>query len=295
MLSFCGNVIVFKYKQASFATSDRESALTFSSLSFDRRENRFLKASDGAAVASRKRSARVEFVTCARAVHGQKRVVTPCVLTTRRSEKGGSHRYSLLTVSSPHTLEPCLEFKLPYQLNGSVCILQGPTVLWSHGDSVYYTSLQAGEVRRVPIQLSHCIIGELPLHKERLFVLGLQSDSDQCSNNLSARQSLGYFVDTGRQFDGRMMLPSPYVCITRCILVLSADNVDGVLRSAVVAATSNQQIVSFEDGIVKDVCQLPFEQPEAIQLVNTGRNGCLFVVSFHRGHVCAVWKDTFQV
>ncbi|XP_055361202.1 Fanconi anemia group B protein isoform X2 [Betta splendens] len=38
--------------------------------------------------------------------------------------------------------------------------------------------------------------------------------------------------------------------------------------------------------------QLP---PQEIQMVHTGRNGCLFVISFHHGHVCAVWKDTFQV
>ncbi|KAE8299250.1 Fanconi anemia group B protein [Larimichthys crocea] len=82
------------------------------------------------------------------------------------------------------------------------------------------------------------------------------------------------------------------------MLVLSADEGDGdgaVLRSEVVAATCNRQLVYFNDGVVKDVCQLPFEQPEDVQLINTGRNGCLFVVSFHQGRVCAVWKETFQV
>ncbi|KAF7665433.1 hypothetical protein LDENG_00143640 [Lucifuga dentata] len=83
--------------------------------------------------------------------------------------------------------------------------------------------------------------------------------------------------------------------IARCILVLSAEKLNNVLKSAVVAATFNRQLVYFEEGIVKDICQLPFEAPEDIQVVNTGRNGCLFVVSFDQGHVCAVWKETFQI
>lgn len=295
-LSFCGKIIVFNCKRASFATNDGErSELIFNSFSFEREENGFLKASDGAAVISRKKSADVDVVKCKCALDVQKRVTTPCVLVTKKSEKGESFQYSLLTLSSSNRLEPCFEFKLPYQMNENVCILQGPTVLWSHVGNVFYTSLQAGEVRQIPIQLSHYVIGELPLHKGQIFVLGLQNDSEQCPNNQSTKETLGYFVDTGHAFDGRMILPSPYVCITRCILVLSADKVDGVLKSAVVAATSNQQIVYFENGIVKDICQLPFEQPEDIQMVNTGTNGCLFVISFHQGHVCAVWKETFQV
>ncbi|CAB1328841.1 unnamed protein product, partial [Coregonus sp. 'balchen'] len=39
----------------------------------------------------------------------------------------------------------------------------------------------------------------------------------------------------------------------------------------------------------------PFEEPQHIQMVNTGRNGCLFAISFNHGHVYAVWKGTFQV
>lgn len=295
-LSFCGKITVFNCKRVYFATNDDErSELTFRSLSFEREENRFSKASDGAAVISSRRSARVDIVACKCALDVQKRVTTQCVLVTKKSEKGESFQYSLLTLSSSNRLEPCIEFKLPYQMNEDVCILQGPTVLWTHVGNVFYTSLQAGEVRQIPIQLSHCVIAELPLHKGQIFVLGLQNDSEECPSNQAAQQTLGYFVETGHVFDGCMILPHPYICITRCILVLSADRVEGVLKSAVVVATSNQQMVYFENGIVKDVCQLPFEEPEDIQVVNAGRNACLFVISFHQGHVCAVWKETLQV
>ncbi|KAM9346826.1 Fanconi anemia group B protein [Symphorus nematophorus] len=288
-LCFSGKIILFNCN----ATKDSErSELCFCSLSFEREDNRFLKASDGAAVISRKRSSHVDIVKCKCVIHVQKRVNTPCVLVTNKRVNG--FRYSLLTLSSSNSLEPCIEFKLPYEIRETVSILQGPTVLWSHAGSVSYTSLQAGEVRQVPIQLSHTVFGELPLLKGRAFVLGLQNQSEQPTS-----QTLGYFVDTGHVFDGAMILPHPYICITRCILVLSAEEVDGdgdgVLKSTVVAATSNQQLVYFENGIVKDLCQLPFEQPENIQVVSTGRNGCLFAVSFLQGHVCAVWKETFQI
>lgn len=288
-LSFCGKIILFNCKRDS-TTNDR-SELIFRRLSYERENNRFLKAADGVAVISRKRSAHVDIVRCKCALDVQKRLAAPFILVTKTNEKGESFQYKLLTLSSSNRLEPCVEFKLPYQMKEKVYIMQGPTVLWTHGDCVYYTSLQAGEVRQLPIQWSHSIVGELPLHKGQVFVLGLQRNSEQPSNS----QSLGYIIEDGQLFDVSVILPHPYISITQCMLVLSADRVDDVLECTAVAATSNQQLVYFENGIVKDTCQLPFKEPEHIQEANTGRNGCLFVVSFHQGHVCAIRKDTFQV
>ncbi|XP_044072151.1 Fanconi anemia group B protein [Siniperca chuatsi] len=294
-LSFCGKIILFNCKRASATNDSERSELIFCSLSFEREDNTFLKAADGAVVISKKGSAHVDIVKCKCTINVQKRVATPCVLVTKKSEKGETFQYTLLTVSSSNRLEPCIEFKLPYEMRENVSILHGPTVLWSHEGNVFYTSLLAGEVRKIPIRLSHSVVGELPLHKEQVFVLGLQNLSEQSSNIQSTSHTLGCFVENGHVFDGTMILPHPYICITRCILVLSAEKMDGGLKSAVVAATSNQQLVYFENGIVKDTCQLPFEQPENIQVVNTGRNGCLFVISFHQGHVCAVWKETLKI
>ncbi|KAK2839869.1 hypothetical protein Q5P01_013609 [Channa striata] len=292
-LSFSGKIISFNCKRAT--VESERSELIFSSLSYDRENNRFVKAADGAAVISRRRSAHVDVVKCKCAIDAQKRVSTVCVLVTKKSEKGENFHYSLLTLSSLNRLEACIEFKLPYQMEDSVCILHGPTVLWTHAGSVFYTSVQAGEVKKIPIQLSSCVVGQPSFHRGQIFVLGLQNLSEQCPNDPSTSQTLGYFVDSGHVFDGSVILPHPYVFITRCILVLSAVEEHGVLKSAVVAATSNQQLVYFENGIVKDVCQLPFEQPEDIQMVDTGRNGCLFIIFFHQGHVCAIWKETFQI
>uniref|UniRef100_A0A3Q4MI44 FA complementation group B n=1 Tax=Neolamprologus brichardi TaxID=32507 RepID=A0A3Q4MI44_NEOBR len=289
-LSHCGKTISFNCKRAPGTNDNEGSELIFCSLSFEREGNTFLKAADGAAVISRKRLAHVDIVKCKSVTDAQKTATAPCVLVIKKSEKRSSFQYSLLTLSSSNRLEPCVEFKLPYQMKGAVYILQGPTVLWRHEGGVLYTSPQADGVRQVPIHFSHCVVGELPLHKGQVFVLGLQKLPEE-----STSQTLGYFVEDGQVFDGSVILPHLYISITQCILVVAADRVDGVLKCDVVAATSNRQLVYFENGVVKDVCQLPFEQPENIQVVNTGRYGCLFAVSFCEGHVCTIWKETFQV
>uniref|UniRef100_A0A3Q1B6N7 FA complementation group B n=1 Tax=Amphiprion ocellaris TaxID=80972 RepID=A0A3Q1B6N7_AMPOC len=267
-------IILFIRKRASATNDGERSELIFCSLSFERGDNAFLKAADGAAVISRRRSDHVDIVKCKCATDAQERHTTACVLVTKKSEKGHSFQYSLLTLSSSNRLEPCIEFKLSYQMKENVYILQGPTVLWTHEDSVFYTSLQAGG---------------------QIFVLGLQNLSEKSLIKQSTSQTVGYFVQDGLVFDGSLILPHPYIRITRCIFVLKADRVDGALKCTLVAATSKQQLVYFENGTVKEICQLPFEQPDNIQVVDTGRNGCLLVISFHQGHVCAVWKETFQV
>ncbi|CAG5865664.1 unnamed protein product [Menidia menidia] len=287
-LSHCGKIILFNCKQDSDKNEGGKSELIFHSLYFNPRDNVFLNAAHGAAVISRKVSVSVDIVKCKSTINVQKRVRSPCILVTKNSGKG--FHYSLLTLSSSNQLEPCFEFKLPYQMKDNVYIFHGPIVLWTHEGSVFYTSLDDGGVRKIPIHIMHCIFGELPLLTGQIFVLGLQRPNSQ-----SCSPTLGYFLGDGKVFDGSLILPHPYISITQCILVLEANVVDDVLTCASVAATSNQQLVYLENGTVKDICQLPFEHADHIQAVNAGRNGHLFVISFHQGNVCAVWQETFQI
>ncbi|XP_054643340.1 Fanconi anemia group B protein [Dunckerocampus dactyliophorus] len=284
-LSFCGKIITFNY--ATTASDNKKSELTFRSFSFQ--QDVFVKADEGAFVISHKDASRVDSsLKCNYVVDVQRRTATPCVLVAKKNKKADVFLYSLFTVSGSNRLEPCIEFQLPHHLNGDVCILKGPTVLWTHADAVFHTSrADAGGVKRVALQLSHCLVGELPLHGGQAFILG-QSPT---------KQTIGYLLETGRSFNGAMILPHPYISITKCIYVLSAHQAGDytALHCTAVAATSNHQLLYLEDGMVKDTCQLPFQQPEDIQAVDTGRNGLIFVVSFCHGHVCAVRKDTLQV
>lgn len=291
-LCLYGNVLLFNCQRTSGTNDSKtgELKLVLRRLSFDRENKAFLKAVHGSFTIGGETSSHADILKCKCVMNVQKRITTPCILVLRKSESGERFLYSVLTLSSSNRLELCFEFILPYKIGGNVSILRGPTVMWSHAGDHFFISLRTAEVRHIPVQLSHCVFGELP---PKVFVLGLQD----LSRTLSTSQSLGCFIENGHIFDGSMILPHPYISITRCIFVLPADKAGGdeLVKSAVVAATSYQQLVYFENGIVKNACQLPFEQPENIQLVDTGRNGCLFAISFQEGHVCTVWRETFQV
>lgn len=297
LLSFAGNVLVLNSHRATARKDASRTpwSLLFSTHAFNREENAFLKASDGAAVIGGvTTSSHVDVIKCERALNVRRRAAAPCVLVSQRSDKGKSVKYSLHALScSSNSLESCLEFKLPSQITEDVSILRGPTVLWSHAGSVFYKSLHTTEVRQMPIQLSQVVVGELPHHKDHVFVLGLREVPN------SQGQTVGCFVESGQVFDGDAVLPHPYISITRCISVLSAERAEGdgrLLGCTLVAATSHQQLVYLEDGVVRGTCQLPFDdQPESIHTVDTGRHGRLLVVSSQWGHVCAIWTESLKV
>lgn len=294
LLCFSGNIFLLKCRRITESSGGKVGDLTlaFSRLSFNRENDAFVKAAEGAAVLSGRISSRADILTCKCVINYQKRVKTPCILVLKKGEGEKNFQYSLFTLSSDR-LELCLEFRLPYELRETVRVLGGPAVTWRHAGDVCVISVQTGAVRRLPVQVQHCVFGELPLCKGNVFVIGGQ----EVSGARCVSPNPGYFIDSGHTFDGNMILPQPYVSLTQCMLILSTEKTDcnKVVQSSVVVATSLQQLVYFENGVVKNACQLPFEQPNNIQLVDTGRSGSMFIISFQKGHACAVWKETFQV
>lgn len=132
-------------------------------------------------------------------------------------------------------------------MKDNVTILQGPTVLWRHAGIVFYTSLQAGEVRQIPIKLSLNCIGEFPLNKRKIFILGYQTQSKEClKDQLDApggSKTMGYFVEDGQVFNADLILPHAYSSITQCVFVISAEEVNSVSKSTVVVVTSKKQLM----------------------------------------------------
>lgn len=287
LLCFSGNMFLLKCRRITESSGGKVGDLTlaFSRLSYNRENEVFVKAAEGAAVLSGRVSSRADILTCTCVINCQKRVKTPCILVLKKCEGEKNFQYSLFTLSSDR-LELCLGFRLPYELRENVRVLGGPAVLWRHAGDVCFISTQTAAVRRLPVQVQHCEFGELPLSKGNVFVIGGQELSNP-----------GYFMESGHTFDGNRILPQPYISLTQCMLILSAEKTvcNNVVQSAVVVATSLQQLVYFENGVVKNACQLPFEHPDNIQLVDTGRSGSVFIISFQKGHACAVRKETFQV
>lgn len=294
LLCVSGNILLLKCHRTTDSNDSKVGDLTlaFCRLSYNREKNAFVQAAEGAVVLGGGMSSRTDILTCKCVYNCKKRVKTPCILVLQKADSEDHFQYSLFTLSSGR-LELCLQFRLPYGMRRNVRILPGPAVLWRHADGVFFTSLHTGAVESVPVQVPHAVFGELPLRKGNVFVLGVP----ELSNTQSVSQNLGYFIENGHTFDGSVILPRPYVSVTQCVLILSAEKTDcnKVLKSAVVAATSQQQLVYFENGVVKNACELPFENPNNIQIIDAGRGASMFVVSFQQGHACSIWKETFQV
>ncbi|XP_030200224.1 Fanconi anemia group B protein [Gadus morhua] len=302
LLSFCGR---FGSLQCRRGGESNASEISFRSLKFNTEQNSFL-AADDVRVLYKKRAADLNIVTCACVYDLQTRVSSPFILL-KKGNKEGSYTYILLSLNSAMKQDTKMTFKLPYQLSEKVHIMHGPVVWWTRAGVGFSACVQEGRdvgvVRPTHACLSRPLIGLLPLHKGDVFVLGPMADQFQkgfstteISGHQTPSQGHGCLLGRAELFDPSVMLPRAYLPITRSLLVLRADAEGGVpTGSSVVAATSEKQLVRFEDGVPRDVCPLPFDAPEDLRVADTGRNGRLFAVSFDQGHVAAVWEDAFQV
>lgn len=287
-LAFGGEVLAFQCKSSSSRTRDHRkgSEVSVLRLSFDRTSQTFSVTDHNTHLIHRENSSETHIVHCASAFDVQLRQKVACVLLRICKKRTSAFKYMLYSIEG----ELHAEFALPYEIRDHVSILQGPTLIWSHENSVFYVSSQSGGVKEVPIPFKSIkFIGELPLRKRKIVVQGTTNDSSDVKNTL-------YFIeDADRRCDAACFVPNAYVSVMQCMMVLSAEEDGGSFKSRVLAATSTRQLVRFEDGLPRDVCALPYEHPLSVQMVHTRRNERLVVVSFSHGNVCAVWSHTFQV
>lgn len=285
MLSFGGDVLVFQCKTSSSKSRDHRkgSEVSFCSLSFARDSRSFSVRERETQPLHRDGSAETALVHCASAEDVRQRLRVPCVLLKLCRKRASAFRYMLYSAEG----RLHVEFALPYEMRENISILQGPTLVWSHENSVFYASSWTGGVKEVPVPMTVKFIGELPLHQRKLVIYGTRSDG----NNIL------YFIEEEEEerCNAACLVPDAYSAVIQCMMVSSAEEVGGSFKSAVLAATSMKQLVCFENGLPRDVCPLPYEQPLSIRLVHTLKSECLVVVTFSRGNVCAVWRDTFQV
>ncbi|RXN12445.1 Fanconi anemia group B isoform X1 [Labeo rohita] len=292
MLAVKGEVLAFHCKSLSSKTRDHRkgSEVSFYSLSFDRDSQSFFVRDPNPSLIHKDSSAEMDIVHCCSALDVQQRQKVPCVLLRLCKKRTSAFKYKLYSICTSTDAKLHAEFVLPYEMRDNISIVHGPTLIWSHENSVFYISSQTGGVKEVPIPLRVNFIGELPLRQRQIVIQGAQNVSSDQSNV----QNILYFTEDGRSFNSACLVPDAYSSVIRCMMVLSAEEVDS-LRSVVLAATSMKQLVLFENGLPRDVCLLPYEQPLNIQIVHTVKNDCLIVVTFNQGNVCTVWKDTFQV
>ncbi|XP_062862011.1 Fanconi anemia group B protein [Trichomycterus rosablanca] len=287
MVTLQGEVMVFRCK---YLTS-RSSEVTFWRTSFQEDSGIFSNKDDKTVTLFKGTSRGVSIVQCSTAVNIKTRQKVPQVLL-KICKKGG-FKYMLLSLSSNNNAEVHVEFSLPYEMSG-VSILHGPTLLWSYQDTIFYTSSQADGVKEVPFCMKVSFVFELPLRHKKLGILGSRMVQKQQMKSDGKDKPILYFIEDGRTFRGDCLIPDIYSSVVCCLVVLNIKEIDGSLRSSLVAATSKKQLVYFENGLPEEVCVLPFEEPQSIRIVHTG-TGCLIVVGFEHGNVCAVWRETFKV
>ncbi|KAL4608874.1 Fanconi anemia group B protein [Arapaima gigas] len=301
LVAFNGDIFSFELTGSTPRESQSRgsSQLAYRRMSFERHSGQFSIKNEGMAFINKSSSLDVHFVSCAPALDVKSGQTVPCILLRKCRRKSTGFKYVFLILCSSGSLDLHLEFRLPYEIKDSVTFLQGPTVLWSHEGTVFYTSSEAREVRQVPIELSSIIfIGELPVDSRKIIVLGSQKSTKDANCQLDIiwpHRSLGYLLEDGRLLDAEWALPHAYSSVVKCVFFVSAKEVSSGLKSTVVAATSKKQLVWFECGVPKHMCQLPFEDPKSIEMADTGRDGCLFIVSFTQRRFCSVWKNSFQV
>ena len=302
LLNQNGDILSFQFTYGLGSGGEQQSGseLRVTRMSFHRETKAFPIKFEGKTEMNRSSSASVEVVGCSSVVDVKVGLAVPCLLLKRCKKQGSLFKYLLFTLSNSNSLNPHLEFKVPYEIKDNLTLLQGPTVLWSNAGMIHYISLQVGEVKQASIHLSSVsFIGELPLDKRQIIIFGSKISSKERTVNAQedawGQINLGYFLEEGKEFDGAWILPHAYSSVVKCMLFISAEEDEDGLKASVVAATSRKQLVWFEGGAPKDICILPFEEPQNVLMVDTGRNGCLFTISFSHGNVCTVWKDSFQV
>lgn len=297
-----GDILFFQCKYSD-QDGDKQvkSDLICQKLSFTEETNSF-SSLHGDTTIYKDSSADVDVAHCSTAFDRRKKTVVPCILLRQWKQKSSCYRYKFITLTSPTKAELHVKFSTQYELRDDISICQGPTIMWRHEGNVFYTSACTGEVRSLPVQMSPVVfLGELC---NKLIVFGslthVAKEEEEASvpqgiNKRKENKIVAYSIEDGKVLDGTCVMPNAYGSVVQCACVVSAVEVGGHLEVTMVAATNRKQLVCFENGDLKEVCQLPFEEPESIKMANTGNSGLLLLISFNHGNVCAVWKDTFQV
>lgn len=212
-------------------------------------------------------------------------------------------KYFLLFLHSKNKFEKCLSFRLGYELKDGVRVLSGPLVLWRHAETFYFISSLNSTVMTVSVNFSSVEWGG-EIETLGMVLLGPKTcflSEKGCTQKLSKldyaiwnTEFCVYSLENEEVISDAYIIPPAYSSVVTCVHVCATENVNDQLRMSLIALTRKNQLISFQNGTPKSVCQLPFGDPCAVQLMDSGGEE-LFIVSFRSGDVCAVWKKNFQV
>ncbi|XP_075710545.1 Fanconi anemia group B protein isoform X2 [Rhinoderma darwinii] len=225
----------------------------------------------------------------------------PCILLrTCKKKSSGSSRMILLLLHSSNELEPHLKFKVDSETIEDLNITDGPTVVWRQHEKLLYISSLTSEVLTAPINISAvlwagtieegaCILGitTMRLDGEHL------TSSPLPNRTLQEKEFILYCIENQKVLPGSCLVPHSYSSVLRCLEVCMIQNVNGRYETSAIAASS-KQLIWFQNGVPKQVYQLPSENPSKLQVAYTSQADILCVLSFSSGDACGIWKDGWK-
>ncbi|KAM3933295.1 Fanconi anemia group B protein [Leptodactylus fuscus] len=299
-VAYNGQIITFQVRQQR-NSSDRaeKNVLTFSRKAFNPDTGQFMETSGGEYVTSSKSTLELACVRCV--ADARTGIKLPCILLktcTRKSS--GSSRLILLLLHQSNELEPYLKFKVDMEILEDVYIADGPTILWRQHERLHYVSSLTSEVVTAPINISAILwAGTI---EEGTCILGITTvrlDSRHLTSSslpnraLQGKEFILYCLENQKVMPGSCLVPHAYASVLRCLEVCMMQSVNGRYETSAIAV-SGKQLIWFQNGVPKQVCQLPSENPSKIQVAYTSQADVLCVVSFSSGDACGIWKDGWK-
>lgn len=304
-LSYNGEVLVFHLSKTKHVegTADKTVNLCVRRMAFDRDTKLFVQKSSGVFSMHGSRL-KVGIICCSCTTDSRTGIILPCILM-KKKQRNDVVKYLLLLLHSSNQFEQSFHFKLDYELKEDIRLFTGPSVLWRHTNKLFYISSSTCTVLSAPVQLSSVVwTGEIG--DEGTVVLGIRTarlpeSEDEDGIFTSDRTIWGseffvYAIKTQKLLTSTCFMPHAYSRVVSSVYVCKNDMLKKRLRISLVAVTHKNQLIWFQDGLPKGVCELPYEKPCSVKTAVTSSNDLLFIVSFACGSACVVQrKDSLQV
>ncbi|NWR92070.1 FANCB protein, partial [Furnarius figulus] len=303
-LSYSGEVLVFQLSKPKHVegAAAKTMNLCVRRMAFNRETKMFVQKSSGAFSMHASHS-KIEMICCSCTTDSRTGIILPCVLMKKK--KRNSIKYLLLLLHSSNQFEQSFHFQLDYELKEDIRLFAGPSVLWRHANKLFYISSNTCMVQSAPFQLSSVVwTGEIV--GEGTVVLGIRTaclpeteDTDELSISDRAiwgSELFGYAIQTQKILTGTYFMPHAYSRVVSSVYICKNERLKKQLRISLVAVTHKNQLIWFQNGLPKGVCELPFEKPCSVKTAVTRSNDLLFIVSFACGNSCVVQRrDSLQV
>nr|XP_013806955.1 PREDICTED: Fanconi anemia group B protein [Apteryx mantelli mantelli] len=303
VLSYNGEVLIFQLSKTKHVegAASKITKLSVRRMVFDRDTKLFIQKSSGL-FNMHGSHLEIEMICCSCTTDSRSGIILPCILMKKKKRKNVL-KYLLLLLHSSNQFEQSFHFKLDYELKEDIRLFTGPSVLWRHANKLFYISSDTCTILSASVQLSSIVwAGEI--EDEGTVVLGIRTaclpeseDEQEFSTSDGAiwgSEFFGYAIETQKMITGTCFMPHAYSRVVS-VCVCKKEVLKKQLRISVVAVTHKNQLIWFQDGLPKGVCELPYEKPCSIKTAVTSSNDLLFIVSFASGNTCAIWRDSFQV